>query len=78
MKKRQREISSAALDALRKAFVDSGLSIKRWSIQSGVPYASVHSVANGERDATATTMSKLATALGFELVLRPIRRKGKA
>ena len=78
MKKRQREINSAALDALRKAFADSEKSIKRWSVESSVPYSICHGLDNGTRDLTMTTAQKLALALGFELVLRPIQRKGKA
>lgn len=69
---------SSTAEALQQAFIDSGLSIKRWSVVSGVAYASVHGFVCGSRDLHLSTADKLAGALGLKLVLRPIRRKRKA
>lgn len=74
----KQSIDSSTAQALRQAFADSGKSIKRLSVESGIAYASCHGLICGTRDLHVSTADKLAAALGFRLVLRPIRRKRKA
>lgn len=73
-----RQIDSSTAETLRRAFIDSGLSIKRWSVQAGTPYATTHAIACGSRDVLTATADKLAGALGMKLVLEPVRRERRA
>jgi hypothetical protein len=61
---------------LREAARKSGMSMKRISEESGIPYAAVHGFVARDRSLLLSTASKLATLL--ELELRPIARKRKA
>ena len=61
-------------NVIRQAFKKSGLSILALSKRSGVPYAAVHGLVNGNSDARLTTASKVCAVLGLEL--RP-KRKGE-
>lgn len=66
------------LELLRAAFADSGKSLKRVSVESNVPFASVHRCMTGDSDVLTETASKMLTAMGMEIVIRPVRRKRKA
>ena len=57
-------------DVIKKAFRESGLSIKKLSDQSGVPYSAVHGLLTGNRDIQISTLEKLSKVLGLELVRR--------
>lgn len=57
-------------DVIRRAFRESGLSIKRLSVLSGVPYASCHGLLTGNRDIHISTLERLSKDLGLELVRR--------
>ncbi len=57
---------------IRRAFRESGLSLKRLSDESGTRYASVHAFFTAERDPQLSTIEKWCRVLGLEL--RPIRR----
>ena len=58
---------------IRRAFRESGLSLKRLSDESGTRYASVHAFFTAERDPQLSTIEKWCGVLGLEL--RPIKRK---
>ena len=64
MATKQKELTNV----VREAFLRSGLSIKRWANDAGVPYASAHAIAAGTRDPRVTTLEKLAKELGLRLV----------
>lgn len=68
--------SNNLTDSVREAFRRSGLSVKRLSVLSGVPYASAHAFVAGDRDPRASTLEKLAAALGLTLcaVQQPKRK----
>ncbi len=59
-------------DILRRAFRESGMSLKRLSDESGTRYASVHAFFIAERDPQLTTIEAWSRVLGLEL--RPVRR----
>ena len=59
---------------LRKAYSESGLSLKALSERSGVPYASVHATFTGNRDPQLSTVERLCKVLGLELTT--MKRKG--
>ena len=58
---------------LRVAFRRSGLSRFALARRSGVSYSCVHRFIGGDRDVTATTLSKLADVLGLELRAKKAR-----
>lgn len=60
-------------DLIQRTFRKSGLSIKRLSVLSGVPYASAYGVVNEGRDPALSTAAKLCRTLRLEL--RPVARK---
>ncbi len=62
---------------LRHAMHDSGLSIKRLSVLSGVPYAAVHRFYKAEGDIQLATADKLASVVGLELRKLPKSRAPK-
>ncbi len=57
-------------DIIRRAFRESGLSIKRLSVLSGVPYSACHGLLTGNRDVHISTVEKLSKVLGLKLVRR--------
>lgn len=59
-------------DILRRAFRESGMSLKRLSDESGTRYASVHAFFTAERDPQLSTIEAWSRVLGLEL--RPVRR----
>lgn len=65
------------LEQLRRAYKESGLSLRRVSIQSEVPYASVHGIFMETRnDITLRNAARICEVLGLEF--SPMRRnKGK-
>jgi plasmid maintenance system antidote protein VapI len=64
----------ALQDELRRAVQDSGLTLYRIAKGSGIAYQVLHRFANGERDLTLETASKLADYFGMRLT-RPKRPK---
>lgn len=58
---------------IRKAFRESGMSLKRLSDLSGTRYASVHAFFTADRDPQLSTIQKWCDVLGLEL--RPAKRK---
>lgn len=54
-------------DVLRKAFADSGLSIKKLSALTGLPYSVTHRVVNGVSDPQLSTVEKISRVVGLEL-----------
>ena len=56
------------IEILKKAYVESGLSMKSLSERSGVPYASVHATFTGNRDPQLSTVERLSRVLGLDLV----------
>ena len=61
-------------DQLRQAIEDSELTLYRIAKGSGVAYQVLHRFANGERDLTLATASRLADYFGMRLT-RPRRPK---
>lgn len=59
-------------EILRRAFRESGMSLKRLSDESGTRYASVHSFFTAERDPQLSTIEAWSRVLSLEL--RPVRR----
>jgi ribosome-binding protein aMBF1 (putative translation factor) len=55
-------------DILRRAFRESGMSLKRLSDESGTRYASVHAFFTAERDPQLSTIEKWSRVLGLRLV----------
>lgn len=53
--------------AIRKAFTESGMSIKRLADTAGLPYASVHGLIKKIKDPTLSTAALLCGVLGLEL-----------
>lgn len=62
-------------EAVRRAFRKSGMSIKRLAESSRTPYSGVHRFLNVDADVRTSTLTRLAEALGLELVVRR-KRKG--
>ena len=54
-------------ELIRRAFRESGLSLKRLSDKSGTRYASVHAFFTAERDPQLSTIEKWCGVLGLEL-----------
>lgn len=63
-------------DTIKRAFRQSGLSMKRLSVQSDTRYASVWDFIKGDRDPALSTIDRWCKVLGLEL--RPVRGKRKA
>jgi len=61
-------------EQLRQAIADSGMSLHRISIESGVAYAVVHGFANGDRDIAFSSAEKIAVLFGMRLTV-PTRKK---
>jgi len=59
---------------IRAAFRESGWSIRRLAIESGVPYSSCHGFAVGTKDVSTGVASRLCEALGLRLA-KAKRRK---
>ena len=55
-------------EILRRAFRESGMSLKRLSDLSGTRYASVHAFFTAERDPQLSTIEKWSSVLGLRLV----------
>ena len=53
---------------IRRAFANSGLSIKALAKRADVSYGALHGFIAGTRDCTLGTASKLCKALGLKLV----------
>jgi len=64
----------ALQDQLREAVENSGLSLYRIAKGSGIAYQVLHRFANGQRDLTLETATKLADYFGMRLT-RPKRPK---
>ena len=62
-------------EAVRRAFQKSGISIKRLADSSHTPYSGVHRFINVDADVRTSTLTRLAAALGLELVVRPKRKR---
>ncbi len=52
---------------IRRAFRESGMSLKRLSDLSGTRYASVHAFFTAERDPQLSTIERWCRVLGLEL-----------
>ncbi len=63
---------------VRRAFLESGLSIKRLAVRSDVSYAACHRFATRGADVRISTLTRFAEVLGLELVARPRKRKRRA
>ena len=61
-------------EILRRAFRESGMSLKRLADESGTRYASVHAFFTGERDPQLSTIEKWSRVLGLRLVSDKQRR----
>ncbi len=61
-------------DILRRAFCESGMSLKRLSDKSGTRYASVHAFFTAERDPQLSTIEKWSRVLELRLVSDKKRR----
>ncbi len=59
-------------DILRRAFRESGLSLKRLADESDTRYASVHAFFTADRDPQLSTVERWCRVLGLEL--RPVKR----
>ncbi len=62
-------------ETVRRAFRESGMSIKRLADSSRTPYSGVHRFINVDADVRTSTLKRLAEALGLELVVRPKRKR---
>jgi len=58
------------IDLVRKAFAESGLSMRSLALQANVSYASVYGIIAGNQNPQVFTLEKLAKVLNLEL--RPI------
>ncbi len=63
--------------ALRRAFHESGWSLKRLTEVSGTAYASTHGFFVNDRHATVESVEKWCRALGLELVPKTTKRKSR-
>jgi len=61
-------------EQLRQAILDSGLSLNRVSIESGVPYSALHGFVNSGRDLKLSNVERLAALFGMRLT-KPTKRK---
>lgn len=62
-------------EILRRAFRESGMSLKRLSDESGTRYASVHAFFTAERDPQLSTIEKWCRVLGLRLVSEKRKRR---
>ncbi len=62
--------------AIRAAFTESKLSIKRLAIDAGIPYASAYNLIHKNTDPTLSTAALVCDVLGLEL--RPTKKTRKA
>ncbi len=62
-------------ELLRRAFRESGMSLKRLSDESGTRYASVHAFFTAERDPQLSTIEKWCRVLGLRLVADERKRR---
>lgn len=60
---------------LRRAALDSGLSMLQLSKRSGIPYSAIHGFMKSGQGITLRTASKLAALLN--LTLQPVRNRGR-
>ena len=78
--KRLPKVSRAEMDPvcqaisvlIRKAFAESGLSLKEITAATGFSTREVREVLNGERFASFDLSVRLLRALGFKLVVQPL------
>jgi len=64
-----RRTTGTMASVIRKAFADSGWSMKRLSEESSTRYASVHGFfATQDRDPALSTVDQWCKALGLELI----------
>ena len=63
-------------DTLRRAIVESGLSLREVARRSGIDDRIVSRFAKGERDMQGKTMDRLCAALGLRLTTKTGRHKG--
>lgn len=64
-------------DRLREARIDAGLTLAELAEMTGIPRSNISQIENGLRNVTVETMSRLTTAVGFELKIlfaRPKKR----
>ncbi len=54
--------------SIKQAFKVSGLSIKRLSVLSGVPYSACHGFLTGDRNLGISSVERLCKVLGLQLV----------
>ena len=62
-------------ERIRRAFRESGMSLKRLSDLSGTRYASVHAFFTGERDPQLSTVERWCRVLGLRLVSDKRKRR---
>lgn len=60
---------------IRRAFRESGMSLKRLSDLAGTRYASVHAFFTADRDPQLSTIQRWCDVLDLEL--RPVKRRRK-
>jgi transcriptional regulator with XRE-family HTH domain len=70
---------NAMAETIRRRFRASGKSIRQVALESGLGYAAVHGLLNGDRDLTLASATRLCEVLGLELRAkrRSTRRKGE-
>lgn len=66
-----------ALEQIRRAILDSGLTRYALWQRSGVEQSALSRFLSGERTLSLEAVEKLAEALGLEIVIRPKQRKGR-
>ena len=64
------------IDRLREAVMKSEVSRYRIAIETGISESQLSRLVSGERGLSIDTAERLAEYLGFEIVIRPKRRKG--
>lgn len=52
-------------------------SLRAWAKDSGVHFTTIHHLMHGKRTLTLVHLVRLADALGFALVIRPVRSKSR-
>jgi len=62
-------------NVIRAAFHRSKLSIRRVSVESGVPYASAHGFLSGRCDVALGTAARICSVLGLRLTADKRKRK---
>ena len=63
---------------IRRAFQESGMSIKKLAEKTDTPYAAAHKFLTGGGSATLTTANKFCKELGLELTKKRRRTRGKS